>query len=69
MLCFLGIGGLEIGLIFLVLGLTIIPQIIAIVHIVRSSLESTMKLIWVLVAIFIPFGWLVYFLAGRPRVN
>ncbi|WP_162793936.1 PLDc N-terminal domain-containing protein [Runella rosea] len=41
---------------------------IAIVHIVRSTLENTLKLIWVLVTLFIPFGWLVYFLAGRPKV-
>jgi type III secretory pathway component EscS len=47
--------------------LTIIPQILAIVHIVRSQLESNLKLIWVLVTIFVPFGWLVYFLAGRPK--
>ncbi len=67
MLCFLGIGGLEIGLILFILGLTIIPQILAIVHIVRSQLESNLKLIWVLVTIFIPFGWLVYFLVGRPK--
>jgi|JI7StandDraft_1071085.scaffolds.fasta_scaffold856787_2 hypothetical protein len=67
MLCFIGIGGLEIGLLFLVLGLIIIPQILAIVHIVRSQLESNLKLIWVLVTIFIPFGWLVYFLVGRPK--
>jgi hypothetical protein len=49
MLCFIGIGGLEIGLLFLVLGLIIIPQILAIIHIVRSQLESNLKLIWVLV--------------------
>ncbi len=67
MLCFIGLGGQELILIFLVLGLTIVPQIITIVHIVRSRLESTLKLIWVLVTIFIPFGWLVYLLAGRPK--
>jgi hypothetical protein len=67
MICFIGIGVLEVLLIFLVLGLTIIPQILAIVHIVRSQLESYLKLIWVLVTIFVPFGWLVYFLVGRPK--
>lgn len=67
MLCFLGLGGQELILIFLILGITILPQIITIVHIVRSSLENTLKLIWVLVTLFIPFGWLVYILAGRPK--
>ena len=67
MLSFIGLGGQELIFIFLLLGITIIPQIIAIVHIVRSSLESNLKLIWVLVTLFIPFGWLVYFLAGRPK--
>ena len=67
MLCFLGIGGMEIIFLLVLLGLTIIPQVIAIVHIVKSSLESNLKLIWVLVTIFVPFGWLVYFLAGRPK--
>ncbi len=67
MLCYLGLGGQELILIFLILGITIIPQIITIVHIVRSTLENNLKLIWVLVTLFIPFGWLVYFLAGQPR--
>lgn len=67
MLCFLGIGGMEIIFLLVLLGLTIIPQVMAIVHIVKSSLESNLKLIWVLVTIFVPFGWLVYFLAGRPK--
>ena len=67
MLCFFGIGGMEIIFLLVLLGLTIIPQVIAIVHIVKSSLESNLKLIWVLVTIFVPFGWLVYFLAGRPK--
>lgn len=67
MLCYLGLGGQEVIFIFLLLGLTIVPQIIAIVHIVRSTLENTLKLIWVLVTLCIPFGWLVYFLAGRPK--
>jgi type III secretory pathway component EscS len=67
MLCFLGIGGMEIIFLLVLLGLTIIPQVMAIVHIIKSSLESNLKLIWVLVTIFVPFGWLVYFLAGRPK--
>jgi Phospholipase_D-nuclease N-terminal len=67
MLCYLGLGGQELILIFLILSLTIVPQIITIVHIVRSTLENTLKLIWVLVTLFIPLGWLVYLLAGRPK--
>jgi type III secretory pathway component EscS len=67
MLCYLGLGGQEVLLILLILSLTIVPQIIAIVHIVRSTLENTLKLIWVLVTLFIPLGWLVYLLAGRPK--
>lgn len=67
MLCFIGIGGMEIIFLLLLLVLMVIPQVMAIVHIVKSSLESNLKLIWVLVTIFIPFGWLVYFLAGRPK--
>lgn len=67
MLCLIGLGGQEVILILIILGITIVPQIITIVHIVRSSLENTLKLIWVLVTLFIPFGWLVYLLAGRPK--
>lgn len=67
MFLLLGIGSIEILLIFGVLCLIILPQILAILSIVRSNLESNLKLVWTLVTIFIPFGWLVYFLAGRPK--
>lgn len=67
MLCLIGIGGLEILLILFVLGVTVVPQILVILYIMRSTLETNLKLIWVLVTIFVPFGWLVYLLAGRPK--
>ncbi|WP_428654220.1 PLDc N-terminal domain-containing protein [Runella sp.] len=67
MLCFVGIGGLEILFILFVLGVTVVPQILVILYIMRSTLETNLKLIWVLVTIFVPFGWLVYLLAGRPK--
>jgi hypothetical protein len=35
------------------------------VNLVQSSFESNMKIVWALVIIFVPFGWLVYFLVGK----
>jgi hypothetical protein len=65
MLALLGLGGMELMFILGILAITIIPQIIAIVNLVQSSLESNMKIVWALVIIFVPFGWLVYFLVGK----
>jgi Phospholipase_D-nuclease N-terminal len=65
MFAILGLGGMELMFILGILAVTIIPQIIAIVNLVQSSLESNMKIVWALVIIFVPFGWLVYFLVGK----
>ncbi len=66
------IGGLGISemafmsIIFIFL-LMFVAQIFAIIHIVRSNLESNIKLIWAIVTVFVPFGWLVYFIAGQKK--
>lgn len=63
----LGIGGLEIIFILLVLVLSIIPQILAVLSIARANLEVSMKVFWLIITLFLPFGWLIYFLFGRPK--
>jgi Phospholipase_D-nuclease N-terminal len=42
-------------------------MIFAIIDIVRSNFEGNLKLIWVLVTIFVPFGGLMYFIWGRKN--
>ena len=33
----------------------------------NASLDSTMKLIWILVILFVPFGFLIYFFVARNK--
>jgi hypothetical protein len=66
-----GLSGAEIGFILLLLGLMFLPPIAAIVHVLSRPIESNLKLIWVLISIFVPLGWLVYFIyyLASPRSN
>lgn len=42
-------------------------MIFAIIDIVRSKFDGNNKLIWAMVAIFVPFGGLLYFIFGRKN--
>ena len=54
-----GFNGL-LGLVIIVL------QIIALIDVIQSSMDSTRKIIWALVIIFIPLiGLIAYFLVSR----
>jgi len=58
-----------IFLAFALLGVVhLIGQILAVVDIVRREdpqVVGDSRLLWVLIVIFVPFGWLVYFIIGR----
>jgi type III secretory pathway component EscS len=70
MLLILGLSSAELMLIIFALGIGgIIGPILAIINIVKSRLESNIKIIWTLVSIFIPFGWIAYFIFGKRKIN
>jgi len=54
-----------------VMTLAIILPILALISILKSEFKGNDKLIWVLVALFLPFfGSIKYFIIGRPnRLN
>jgi hypothetical protein len=55
-----GYGGGIIGLVCFIL------WIIAIVQIIQSGMDSTKKLIWILVVLFLPFiGSILWFIIGN----
>lgn len=66
-----GAGPLEGGLILLVmltvLGGLVLTVAVGVHALVRKDLTGTQRIIWILIAIFVPFGALVYFLLGRAR--
>ncbi|GAA4468151.1 hypothetical protein GCM10023189_52980 [Nibrella saemangeumensis] len=66
---FIGIGGPEILLGLLLLGLVIILPLIAVIDVLRSKFRSdTDKIIWLLVILFLPFfGSILYFIIGRKQ--
>lgn len=66
---FIGIGGQEIILFLLVLGLVILLPLIALIDALRSRFQGdTVKLIWVIVILLLPFlGALLYFIIGRKQ--
>ncbi|MBI1367727.1 MAG: hypothetical protein GC162_03645 [Planctomycetes bacterium] len=58
----LAMGGYTgiLGIVYLIL------VIIALIDIIKGSMDSTKKLIWVLVTIFVPYvGAILYFLIGK----
>lgn len=57
-----GLGGWEIAFVILIICLMFGGPLLAIIHALTRPLDANLKLIWVLVSIFIPFGWVVYFL-------
>ncbi|GAA4407968.1 hypothetical protein GCM10023187_29220 [Nibrella viscosa] len=66
---FIGLGGAEILLGLLFLGLVILLPLIALIDALRSRFQSdTAKLIWILVILFLPFlGSILYFIIGRKQ--
>lgn len=57
-----GVFSLVIGLIYFIFWLWMLIDAIT-----STSLDSTAKIIWVLVIFFIPCGAIIYFFAGRRR--
>ena len=41
--------------------------IIASIDIAKSKFEGNQKIFWLLLCLFVPFGWLIYFLIGRKQ--
>ncbi len=41
--------------------------IIASIDIAKNKFEGNQKIFWLLLCIFVPFGWLIYFLIGRKQ--
>jgi len=63
------LGFAELIIIFLVFLLPLALMIIALIDILRSTFkDSTNKIIWVLVVIFVPLlGAILYFIMGRSQ--
>ncbi|RDC65825.1 PLDc N-terminal domain-containing protein [Adhaeribacter pallidiroseus] len=64
-----GLGTLEILVISVLVLVPLIFMLWALVEVLRSDFkDSTTKLLWVLVILFItPLGWILYFLIGRKQ--
>ena len=45
----------------------IIFLIIASIDIAKNKFEDNNKTFWLLLCLFVPFGWLIYFLIGRKQ--
>ena len=69
MYVFMGLGGQEISLILLVLGVTTLLPIIALVDVIRSDFRgSNDKIMWVIIILFLNIiGALLYFFIGRKQ--
>ncbi|MFD2572791.1 PLDc N-terminal domain-containing protein [Spirosoma soli] len=69
MYTFMGLGGQELLIIFIALGVFTLLPIIALVDVIRSDFRgSNDKLIWVLVILFLNLiGALLYLIIGRNQ--
>jgi Phospholipase_D-nuclease N-terminal len=56
-------GGGELILIML----TIVPTIVAVINIAINEFEGNQKILWLLIAIFVPFGVYIYFIFGWKK--
>jgi hypothetical protein len=45
----------------------IVFLIFASIDIAINKFEGNQKIFWLLLCIFVPFGWLIYFLIGRKQ--
>lgn len=59
--------GLGSTILVLLSGAYFIGQISAIINIMRAGTSSNTKLLWVIITIFLPFGWVIYYAIGRER--
>jgi hypothetical protein len=54
----------------LILALLFLPTLIAVISIVINKFEQNQQLLWLLIAIFAPFGAYIYFFVGyRKRIR
>ena len=60
-------GPWQILLLLLAVGAVVLP-IVALIDIVKSELEGSAKLLWILLVLFIPIaGSFIYFASGRDK--
>jgi Phospholipase_D-nuclease N-terminal len=59
----LNMGGAELLLIMLM----IVPTIFAVINIAINDFEGNQKILWLLIAIFVPFGVYIYFIFGWKK--
>lgn len=45
----------------------IVFLIVASIDIALHKFEGNQKIFWLLLCVFVPFGWLIYFLIGRRQ--
>lgn len=61
-------GGMGFLMILLIIFFIALLPIIAIIDLIRNDTDSTNKLIWVIVILFLPIlGSILYFLMGRNQ--
>jgi hypothetical protein len=60
-----GLGMIELILIFLLL---MVPNLIALIDILRHDFRENQKLVWLIVVLFVPLmGTILYFAIGRKQ--
>ena len=61
-------AGMGILMILLFVGFLFILPIIAIIDLIKIDLDSSQKLLWILIILFLPvLGSILYFLMGRDQ--
>jgi hypothetical protein len=45
----------------------VIVTFIAVIDIAQNNFENNLKLVWLLICIFVPFGGVIYFAIGRKQ--
>ena len=62
-----GLGMIELILIFLLL---MVPNLVALIDILRHDFRENQKLVWLIVVLFVPIiGTILYFAIGRNQRN
>lgn len=62
-----GLGMIELMLIFLLL---MVPNLVALIDILRHDFRENQKLVWLIVVLFVPIiGTILYFAIGRNQRN
>jgi hypothetical protein len=60
----------AIGLIgwqLFIISMVLIPTIIAVFNIAINKFEGNQQILWLLIAIFVPFGTYIYFFVGHKQ--